>query len=171
MTGMELFGYISYGYFGYIIGYFGYITQQSYKLTNKKKTYKNNTDSWAYRINEYINKSTSNKRRICSHNCFVNAPCYCEGCQRWWWMRLNASPPGPGAIIRCNLCVKCHASIFPLREQFRNALTLLKFVSHINSIRPALFALINDQCCLTAVGWRRWGPFEHGCKFVQRKAK
>lgn len=49
--------------------------------------------------------------------------------------------PGLPAIIRCNLCVKCCASIFNVLEQFRNALTLLKFVSHINSIKPVCHSL------------------------------
>lgn len=49
--------------------------------------------------------------------------------------------PGLAAIIRCNLCVKCCAYIFNVLEQFRNALTLLKFVSHINSIKPVCHTL------------------------------
>lgn len=51
------------------------------------------------------------------------------------------APRGRRGIIRCNLCVKCHASIPNVLQQFRNALTLFKFVSHIKSIRPVRLCL------------------------------
>ena len=49
MTGVELFGYILY-----------YTTiGQTVLNTNSINLRKKNTDSWAYRINDYINKSTT----------------------------------------------------------------------------------------------------------------